>query len=319
VALLISLCPKVVRLCLENPSTPDETPRFVLDYMILEILHPKIREGKTLQALESLTAVTARMEGSQGGFRLASIATFFHLPNLRKVRGVACFEPEDDLFTHFDCPPRHSAVRELDFIRSAICPLGLKEMLQACKAVEKFNNDWAGLPVGWVEVNFPLLRDALLDHKSTLKSIRLDTSKHFDSWPERDNGLVPPFGPSLKEFEELRAMNVPASCLIGWDEQAVGGYDSLQDVLPPNIEELKINESAPRLLQLIEDFAPTCATSFPRLKILTISRKLAEEIDAKAEERLKQLFAQLAEGVELLFEDGEEVDHFDEDVEDLSF
>jgi hypothetical protein len=142
VALLISLCPNLERLYLENPSTAAEKPRFVLDHLILEILHPKIRDGTMLQSLQTLTAVTSRMEGGQGGFRLPSIATFFLLPNLRRVHAAACFEPEDELFEHFDCKPSQSAVREIKFYRSAICPLGLSEMIRACKALEKFDCDW---------------------------------------------------------------------------------------------------------------------------------------------------------------------------------
>jgi hypothetical protein len=34
VAFLISLCPNLVQLYFENPTTPTETPRFVLDHMM---------------------------------------------------------------------------------------------------------------------------------------------------------------------------------------------------------------------------------------------------------------------------------------------
>jgi hypothetical protein len=34
VAFLVSLCPNLVQLYFENPTTPTETPRFVLDHMM---------------------------------------------------------------------------------------------------------------------------------------------------------------------------------------------------------------------------------------------------------------------------------------------
>jgi hypothetical protein len=168
------------------------------------------------------------------------------------------------------------------------------------------------LNVGWVEINFPLLRDALQQHKTTLTSISLNTAKHFDSWPERENGLVPPFGPSLKEFEVLKKLDVPASCIIGWDEHNVGGYSVLRDVLPPNIEELKINEFAPRLTELIDGFVAVCAGYFPKLKKLTISRKFAGDIDV--EDNFHAKFAEFASDVELSFIDNDDIDHFEESM-----
>ncbi|KAF2430748.1 hypothetical protein EJ08DRAFT_733995 [Tothia fuscella] len=312
VALLISLCPNVKRFLLENPSTPTESPRFVLDYLVLQILHPQIRDGKLLQNLEYLTTVTERLEGGQGGFRLSSIATFFLLPNLRRVKGVACFEPEDDLFEDFECPIATSSVRELRFFRSAVCPKGLSQTIGACKALEVFGCDWAGLNVGWVEINFPLLTGALLEQKRSLHRVRLNTAKHFNSWPERDDGLVPPFGKHLKEFDRLKTLDVPASALIGWDENNVGGYDRLRDVLPRNIEDLKINEFAPRLLEMIDDFASVCTEFCPLLRKLIISRRHA---DVDVEDGLKEKFAKLAPDVKLLFVDGEEVNHFDSSID----
>jgi hypothetical protein len=161
-----------------------------------------------------------------------------------------------------------------------------------------------------VEINFPLLRDALLYHKTTLTSISLNTAKHFDSWPEKENGLVPPFGPSLKEFEVLKKLDVPASCIIGWDEDNIGGYSVLKDVLPPNLEELKINEYAPRLKELMDDFVAVCAGYYPKLKKLTISRKFSGGVNV--EDNFHAKFAEFASDVELSFVDDDEIDHFEE-------
>jgi hypothetical protein len=308
-ALLLALASDLKHLHLENPSLMDEPSRFGMDHLILDILDPNIREGKILQKLQKLTAVTARLEGGQGGFRLASIATFFQLPNLHSVTGVAGFEPEDPLFINFDRPERSSSVKEIKFLRSAICPLGLSQMIGACKSLEVFDSDWAGLSLGWVEINFPLLREALAEHKETLTILTLDTAKHYDSWPERDDGLVPPLGHELRLFEKLRKLDVPASALIGWDENDVGGYDPLKDTLPPNLEEMKINEYAPRLLEMILDFVPTCAELLPKLKKLTISR--VHSGGADVEDNLEQKFKDFAPGVELTFEDAREIDHFE--------
>ncbi|KAE9962244.1 hypothetical protein BLS_000616 [Venturia inaequalis] len=308
-ALLVALVPGLKHLHIENPTLVNDTSRFGMDHLILDILQPQIKNGNILQDLERLTAVTARLEGGQGGFRLSSIASFFLLPKLRSVVGVACFEPEDDLFVNFDPPRRSSAVRELRFLRSAICPLGLNKILESCKAVETFDCDWAGVAVGWVEINFPLLLKALEHHKETLTELNLDTAKHFDSWPESDNGLVPPLGPALHTFKILRKLDVPASALIGYDDHDVGGYDKLKDILPPNLEELKLNEFAPRLVEMVEELVPHCTTLLPRLRRLTISRVHAG--DADVEDDLERKFREMAPDVQLSFVDKREIDHFD--------
>lgn len=311
-ALLISLVPNLKTLYLENPTSADETPRFVFDHLILSILFPKIRVGAILQNLTTLYAVTSRLESGQGGFRLSSIATFFLLPNLRKVTGSACFEPEDELFEDFDCPIGSSCVSELTFVRSSICPIGVSQMLDACKAVEVLDCDWAGNSVGWVEINFPILRSNLRKHKDTLTKLRLDTRKHYDSWPERDDGLVPPLGPELREFTSLTVLEVPASALIGWDENDVGGFEDLKDVLPPNLDELKINEYAPRLVEMIEGLVLVCANNFPKLKRLVIPREqLGTEAHDSLEQNLKDKFTEMAPDVFVSFEDSEDVDHFE--------
>lgn len=308
-ALLVALTPGLKHLHIENPNLVNEPSRFGMDYLILDILQPQIKKGRILQELERLTAVTARLEGGQGGFRLASIASFFLLPKLRSVIGVACFEPEDELFVNFDPPRRSSTVRELRFLRSAICPLGLSEMLESCKAVEIFDCDWAGLSVGWVEINFPMLLAALESHQQTLTELTLDTAKHFDSWPESDEGLVPPLGVALQSFKNLRKLDVPASALIGYDENDVGGYGDLKDTLPPNLEELKFNEYAPRLVEMVEELVPHCTTLLPKLRKLTISRIHAG--DADVEDDLERKFREMAPGVQLYFVDRREIDHFD--------
>ncbi|TID13759.1 hypothetical protein E6O75_ATG01737 [Venturia nashicola] len=308
-ALLVALVPSLKHLHIENPNLVNEQSRFGMDHLILDILQPQIKSGKILQNLERLTAVTARMEGGQGGFRLSSIASFFLLPKLRSVIAVACFEPEDDLFVNFDPPRRSSAVRELRFLRSAICPLGLKKILECCRAVEIFDCDWAGLSVGWVEINFPLLLEALEHHKNTLTELTLDTAKHFDSWPESEDGLVPPLGPALHTFENLRKLDVPASALIGYDEYSVGGYGKLKDILPPNLEELKLNEFAPRLVGMVEELVPHCTTLLPNLRKLTISRIHAGATDV--EDDLERKFREMAPVVQLSFVDRREIDHFE--------
>jgi hypothetical protein len=319
-ALLIALASNVKLLHLENPTLKDEQARFVLDHLVLTSIYSKLEQGTILQNLTTLHAVTSRLEGGQGGFRLSSIAPFFHLPKLRRVVAVACFEPEDDLFKDFNCPIGRSAVSDITFVRSSICPLGLSQVLNACKTVESLECDWAGLSVGWVEINFPLLRGTLASHKNHLKRLRLDTRKHYDSWPERDDGLVPPLGSELKEFILLTKLDVPASALIGWDENHVGGYNSLSQVLPPNIEELKINEWTPGLAEELDDFIPLIPELYPKLRRLSISRAELEsdEDDDEQEERLKQKMREFAPEVSVVFEDSQEIDHFEGSIASAS-
>ncbi|KAF2399027.1 hypothetical protein EJ06DRAFT_557542 [Trichodelitschia bisporula] len=304
-ALLLTLTTHLTDLTLENPVAATERPRFVLDHLVLTLLHPVIKAGRALQALRRLKAVSTRMEGGQGGFRLSSIAPFFHLPRLEYVTGHVCFEPEDGHFVDFDCPAGTSSVSHIVFQRSSVCPRGMGQMVRACRGLRTFDCDWAGESVGWVEINFGDLKAALEQHKHTLERLRLDTRKHFDSWPERDDGLVLPLG-RLDEFEELKVLEVPASALIGWDEHGVGGFPPLVDVLPPRIEELRLNEGAPGAQEAVVQLASRCL-EYPSLRTVVIC------LSAGWEEGAEEMRGRLGwgnHGLEIWFEDGSEVDHF---------
>jgi hypothetical protein len=83
-------------------------------------------------------------------------------------------------------------------------------------------------------------------------------------------------------------------------------------VLPLNIEELKINEHAPRLSEQLDKFAMVCTELYPKLKLISVSRaELDIDEDSHAEKKLKDKFAELAPDVSFVFEDGSEVDHFE--------
>ena len=266
-ALLICLAKNVTYLHIENPNTAIEAPRFQTDHLLMEMLHPQIRENKILQNLRHLAATSSRLEGGQGGFRLSAISTFFRLPALRTFSGNVCHEPEDGAFAGFDCARRSSGVTALRLQHSAVCPLALQLMIGACAALAHVACDWAGTAVGWVELNFPLLRRALREHAASLRTLALDTRAHFDSWPERDDGLIPALG-SLADFAQLEALDVPASALIGWDEAGVadGAGSALRDVLPPRIRELRVNQVAPRVYEHVAALAEVCNERFPELR-----------------------------------------------------
>jgi F-box-like len=305
-ALLLCLLTNIKRLTIENPVSAVSQPRFRMDHLTLSLLQPHIERGTALQKLSHLHATTNRLEGGQAGFRLSAVSGFFRLPELTKVTGVMCHEPEDADFIGFDCPPGTSSVRHIAFERSAICPAGHRLMLRACKCVQVFECDWAGIAVGWVELNFPLLREAVFDHRSNLKRVRLDVRRHFDSYWNSDDGLLPPLGP-LDEFTSLTDLDVPASALIGWDEDGFGNYTALKDSLPPNLEHLRINQTAPRIYEQVAALADVCTVVYPRLmKITLCDDALSEEL----ERHLKSRFEEVGAHVKLVIEDGGEIDHF---------
>lgn len=309
VALLLSLVQNLTHLYIENPNTAIETPRFRTDHQLMTMLDRGIRAGAVLQNLRTLVATSARLEGGQGGFRLSAIAPFFRLPNLHTFKGNVCHEPEDGLFAGFDCPARSSAVTKLGFEHSAICPAALRLMIGACARLEHFACDWAGAVVGWVEVNFPLLLQALWEHRESLKTLTLETRKHFDSWPEHDDGLVPPLG-SLKEFTNLEVLDVPASALIGWDEDGFIGHESLGDVLPPKIRELRINQVAPRVYEHLGDLAVVCDEKFPGLKRIILCELDGHMDLSPLEADLRKRFEDVGADVDFAIEYLGEPSHF---------
>lgn len=309
VALLLCLTQNLTHLYIENPSTAIETPRFRTDHLLMTMIHPQIKAGVVLQNLRILVATSSRLEGGQGGFRLSAIAPFFRLPNLTTFKGTVCHEPEDGLFVGFDCPRRSSALTKLVFEHSAICPAALRLMIGACARLEHFACDWAGEVVGWVEVKFPLLRQALWEHRGSLKTLSLDTRKHFDSWPEHDDGFVPPLGP-LKEFANLEVLDVPASALIGWDEDGFNGHDHLKDVLPPKIRELRINQIAPRVFEHLSDVALVCNERFPGLKRIVLCELQGYMDLSPLEGDLKKRFEDMGADVDFAIEYTGEPSHF---------
>jgi hypothetical protein len=209
----------------------------------------------------------------------------------------------------FDCPARSSAVTKLEFDHSAICPAALRLMIGACARLEHFACDWAGAVVGWVEVNFPLLLQALWEHGESLKTLTLETRKHFDSWPEHDDGLVPPLG-SLKEFANLEILDVPASALIGWDEDGFSGHESLGDVLPPKIRELRINQVAPRVYEHLSDLAAVCNEKFPGLKRIILCELDGQMDLSPLEADLRKRFDDMGADVDFAIEYLGEPSHF---------
>jgi len=310
VALLLCLAKGILHLHIENPSTEIDIPRFNDDHLLMTILHPQIKSGAVLQNLHTLVATSSRLEDGQGGFRLSAIAPFFRLPSLHTFKGNVCHEPEDKFCTGFDCPERSSTVTILTIQHSAICPLALKFMILACSRLEHFTCDWAGLAVGWVEVNFPFLRQALWEQRSSLKTLSLDTRKHFDSWPEHENGLVPALG-SLQKFSALEVLDVPASALMGWAEDGFDGGDvELADVLPPAIRELRINGVAPRVYERLSLLAKVCADKLPGLRRIVLCEIPGAGDLASLKADLKKNFDEAGAEVDFEIEYLGELNHF---------
>jgi hypothetical protein len=153
-------------------------------------------------------------------------------------------------------------------------------------------------------------------HRNYLKRLRLDTRKHYDSWPERDDGLVPPLGDDLKAFTKLTRLDVPASAILGWDEDHNGGFSGFEEVLPQNLEELKSNEHAPRLVEELERWIPVIPERYPKLRKLSIS--IDTDGETNAEGRLTQMLKELCPEVRFSFEEPTEVDHWDGSIASAS-
>lgn len=297
-ALLLTLLPNLTNLLLDNPAIVSDEPRFHVNNRLLEIVTPMISAGTILHNLDTFVGTAVRLEGGQGGFRMSNIAPFFRLPKLKNVTLNVCHEPQDDGFIEFDCPPRLSNVTCLAFDSSAVCPVALSLVLGACKSLEVFECDWAGRIVGWVELNFHRLQEALHWHKDTLRRIYLDTSKRHEDWPESDEGLIPPLG-DLRSFTELEEIDVPASAIIGWDEDDVGGFDSLKEILPPDIKYLRFNTMAPRLYEHLASLAEVVAEKYPKLKKITIVTETTKQM----EDDLAKQFIERGTGVTVLIEE----------------
>ncbi|KAK3077220.1 hypothetical protein LTS18_010885, partial [Coniosporium uncinatum] len=131
--------------------------------------------------------------------------------------------------------------------------------------------------------------------------LTLDCRKHYDVWPEDEEVLIGPLG-SLKNFKQLKMINVPGVALIGWDKDRIDGFNALPDVLPPYIEELRISNWAPGLEEQLSMLSAVAKEQYPSLR-----RLILQDVEARS---LQQRFDDANAHVSVIIEDGDELDHF---------
>ncbi|KAF1984123.1 hypothetical protein K402DRAFT_423198 [Aulographum hederae CBS 113979] len=299
-ALLLSRTINLEELALTIPATHSNR-------LLLQRLRVMIDLATGLQKLTTFVPTYYNFEGHiEGGFELAPISSIFRLPSIRTIRGTACLEPEDDAFneTAFDCPKGTSTVTEIDFMRSSICPKAFKVMIEACSALEVLHCDWGGHTVGWSEINFAIIGHALLTQKHSLRRLTLDCRKHYDIWPEADEVLIAPLG-LLHDFPHLAYVDVPGVALIGWDKDRIDSYRPLGDTLPTAIEELRISNWAPHLVEQLRSMARSSGREYKRLRRLKVLKVEGLELD-----EMQMLFRDGGSYVEIELEDASELDHF---------
>ncbi|KAK3078458.1 hypothetical protein LTS18_007460 [Coniosporium uncinatum] len=295
VALLLSRVVNVEELSLTLPAIHS-------DRLLLQRMRALVDHRTGLQHLHTFSPSYYNFEGHvEGGFELTPISTVFRLPSIRKIVGTACLEPEDDAFRGFDCPPGSSTVTNIEFYRSSICPKAFRVMIEACKGLEVLYCDWGGHTVGWSEINFSIIGGALQSQAHSLQKLTLDCRKHYDVWPEDEEVLIGPLG-SLKNFKQLRMINVPGVALIGWDKDRIDGFNTLPDVLPPCIEELRISNWAPGLEEQLSMLSAVTKEQYPNLR-----RLILQDVEAGS---LQQQFDDANAHVSVIIEDGDEWDHF---------
>lgn len=298
-ALLLSRATNVTDLSMNVPNL--ENSRLLLD-----ILRETTHRGTALQNLRSFTSVYNFDGAKQGGFELAPISSLFRLPKIESIHAVACLEPEDNAFRGFDCPEGTSTVTEIEFRRSSVCPKAMSLMIGACRGLKHFYCDWGGHTVGWSEVNFPTVGAALRKQEHSLESLVLDVRKHYHTWPEEEDVLIPPLG-SFAGFRCLTSISAPGAALVGWDEGRVDKYPELSEILPPSLRSLRINQWAPEFDQHLEKLSDVVVATLPNLR--EISLEGAPE--AVSGEELQRTFDSKGARVKLHVTGGDEVDHFE--------
>lgn len=299
-ALMLSHTRNVTELSLNIPNVNDSR-------LLLNILKETTDRGTALQNLRKFTGIYYNFDGeSQGGFELAPISSLFRLPKIQSIYAIACLEPEDDAFRGFDCEEGTSNVVEIQFHRSSVCPKAMSLMLAAPRALKRFYCDWGGHTVGWSEINFPTIGRALQKQARSLESLTLDVKKHYHTWPEAEDGLVPPLG-SFAGFERLTHIDVPGAALIGWDEASVGGYARLMDILPTCIATLKVNQWTPGIGEQLQELADVVIANFPDLQEICLEGP-PEDV---SEVKLQKLFNARGSQVTVRISDGDEVNHFE--------
>ena len=227
-------------------------------------------------------------------FPLNRTAAWLFLPSVESLDLFSCkmhqFSPYS-MFTslsgqtynqprlHKRLPPRLSvaSLTSITFRDSVVDMDALYDMLSHCKSLKSFDFQWGSpdfdtfdfdsLDFGSRQIDYGKVGRALQTQKHSLETLMLDATKAIDDYGpamEKIKYRIDSLG-SLQNFKKLSYVDVPGLAIMGW-KISLG----LDEVLPPNIQTLKIQSIGYNPLYQIEELARVAPESFRSLRLVEI-------------------------------------------------
>lgn len=234
----------------------------------------------------TLSSVNTDKEGGYGtsGFPLDRTAAWLFLPSVESLDLSSCkmnrFSPYS-MFTnlsgqtynksrlHKRLPPRLSvaSLTSITFRDSVVDMDALYDMLSHCKSLKSFDFQWDGPGFGSSQIDYGKVGRALQTQKHSLETLMLDITKAIDDYGptmEKIKYRIDSLG-LLQNFKKLSYVDVPGLAIVGWKTPW-----GLNEILPPNIQTLKIQSIGYNPLYQIEELARVAPESFRSLQLVEI-------------------------------------------------
>ncbi|XTI84487.1 hypothetical protein V2W45_1465548 [Cenococcum geophilum] len=222
-------------------------------------------------------------DGAKRRFALNSTAAWLFLPSVESLDLSGCImdkfcpyaisisssdQPYERPRIHERLPPELSVVSltSITFRDSVVHMDALYDMLSHCKSLKSFDFQWDGPEIGPGDYDYGKVGRALRTQKHSLETLRFDATKVIYEYDPviLKHCMVDSFE-SLKFFEKLSYVDVPGLATIKL-EILLG----LDEILPPNIQTLKIQSIGYNDLYQIEELARVAPERFRSLLLVEI-------------------------------------------------
>lgn len=194
------------------------------------------------KALPHLKEFRTEHWDTENATRITNISEVLRIPSLRKYHGFAVDVSIENhpLQGHPD-PMRPFNIETFQLQYSLADADGISNLLRCCPNLKHLSIGFGPSTVGFSELQFDDVGNALRAHGKKLKSLTLDIEESdFDEMQEQD--VIAPLG-SLKSLEELKVLKIPKVALWGEedeDDASSAGVEDLEDILPASLRKLFI-------------------------------------------------------------------------------
>ncbi|KAI1428893.1 hypothetical protein F5Y12DRAFT_639713 [Xylaria sp. FL1777] len=265
-ALMLYLLPRLTSLNLTVSHCEDPDPGLSHWIMMFARQNSSQDSSTTSSFLQELRVIHAQHWDTENGFSMSDIAPLLMLPNLHTVEAYAlggCDVPASETW-----PVRSSKVRLLSLIQSGMEAEDFEHLLSTFEALEVLEWEWGSATQTDAEVNVSEIGNTLRRHGKSLQRLVIDVSDSF--WFEYGDATTDTIG-SLAHMTLLKSITLPTiflTCKDDVDDESDFEPLHFADVFPQALEELNLIGTTLRLPQYLLEMARSCASAFPKLKVV---------------------------------------------------